>query len=126
MMVGYDTESKASWIYWPDKHTMSVERNIKFDNNFVLLPETASVEGEWVDIEQSTLSPMTVTSLSGDMTPHVTPPTAPPAADPLKGLDKLPEEKRSVHTKKPSAFIQCINAGEGKATGLPSKPTTWC
>ena len=72
---------------------MSVERNIKFDNDFVLLPETAPVEGEWVDIERSTLSPTTVTSSSGDMTPHATPPTAPPAADPLEGLDKLPEEK---------------------------------
>ena len=102
---------------------MSVECNIKFDNDFILLPETAPVEGEWVDIEWSTLSPTTVTSSSSDMTPHATPPTAPPAADPLEGLDKLPEEKRSVHTKKPSAYVQRINAGKGMATGLPSKPT---
>ena len=41
--VSYDTKSKASQIYWPDKHTVSVERNIKFDNDFVPLPETAPV-----------------------------------------------------------------------------------
>ena len=105
--VGYDTESKASQIYWPDKHMMSVEHNIKFNDDFVLLPETAPVKGEWVDVEPSTLSLMMVTSSSGDMTPHTTPPTAPPAADSLKGLKKgkLPEGKRSAHTKKPSAYV---------------------
>src|SRR5882724_9737193 len=35
--VGYDTENRASRIYWPDKRSVSVERNIKFDLDHVLV-----------------------------------------------------------------------------------------
>ena len=46
--VGFDEESThAHWIYWPDRRTVSVERNVKFDENSVLIPNVdMPLEGE--------------------------------------------------------------------------------
>jgi len=46
--VRFDEESThAHWIYWPDRRTVSVERNIKFDENSVLIPNIdMPLEGE--------------------------------------------------------------------------------
>ena len=33
--VGYDSESKGFWIYWPGKRSVSVERNVVFNENDV-------------------------------------------------------------------------------------------
>jgi len=35
--VGLDAESKASHIYWPDKMTISIECNTKFDKDYILV-----------------------------------------------------------------------------------------
>lgn len=29
--MGYDTESKGYWIYWPDKKSVSIEQNVIFN-----------------------------------------------------------------------------------------------
>jgi hypothetical protein len=31
--VGFDETSSGHRIYWPDKHSVSVERSVKFDND---------------------------------------------------------------------------------------------
>src|SRR5882724_1965580 len=35
--VRFDTESKASCVYWPDKHTVSIEHDTKFEWDHVLV-----------------------------------------------------------------------------------------
>ncbi|KAI0070301.1 hypothetical protein K474DRAFT_1608968 [Panus rudis PR-1116 ss-1] len=45
--VGYDAESKAHRVYWPDKRTVSVERNVKIDNdNDVVVEVSLPSQGE--------------------------------------------------------------------------------
>src|SRR5882724_12334340 len=41
--VGLDTESKASFIYLPDKTMVSIKHNFKFDHNYVLVSPNPSL-----------------------------------------------------------------------------------
>jgi hypothetical protein len=36
--VGFDEVSNGHKIYWPDKQTVSIERCIKFDDDWVIVP----------------------------------------------------------------------------------------
>ena len=38
--VGFDTESKSSCFYWPDKHTVSMECDTKFEWDHILVQPT--------------------------------------------------------------------------------------
>jgi hypothetical protein len=42
--LGYDEESKGYRIYWLKKQTVTVERDIYFDENEALIPETTQIE----------------------------------------------------------------------------------
>jgi hypothetical protein len=44
--VGYDTESKGYRIYWPNKKSVSVERDVYFNKDEILSPGTVQIEGE--------------------------------------------------------------------------------
>ena len=44
--VGYDAESKGYRIYWPDKKVISVERDVYFNKDEILVPETVQIDGE--------------------------------------------------------------------------------
>src|SRR5215471_4504867 len=43
--LGYDEESKGYRIYWPQKRSVTVERDVYFDENEALKPETTQIEG---------------------------------------------------------------------------------
>ena len=43
--VGYDQERKGYHVYWPDKRTVTVERNVIFRPNEVAVPEGIQSEG---------------------------------------------------------------------------------
>ena len=48
--VGYDSESKGCRIYWSSKHTVSIERNIVFNENDILtVDKTAVISGDTMD-----------------------------------------------------------------------------
>lgn len=44
--IGFDEESNAHRIYWPEKRSVTIERSVKFDDNDVLIPHSAMLEGE--------------------------------------------------------------------------------
>ena len=46
--VGFDEESNAHRVYWPEKRSVTVERSIKFENidAVVLVPEVMPIQGE--------------------------------------------------------------------------------
>src|ERR1700728_4279486 len=44
--VGYDAERKGFCVYWPLKRRISVERNIRFIPNEILIPEGIESERE--------------------------------------------------------------------------------
>src|SRR5882724_6868849 len=98
--VRFDTESKASHVYWLDKHTVSVERDTKFERDHVLVQPTKSpsdpVPAEaTTQINDSELPPMVEAEVGPQSNGHV------------------PVPKRGAHTKHPSQYIHRICAGEG-------------
>jgi hypothetical protein len=46
VFVGYDDESKGYRIYWPGKRIVSIERDVYYNKNDALLPESVRFEGE--------------------------------------------------------------------------------
>src|SRR6266850_5187943 len=44
--IGFDEESKGYRIYWDEKRTVTVERDVYFDKKSALEPETTLIEGE--------------------------------------------------------------------------------
>jgi Reverse transcriptase (RNA-dependent DNA polymerase)/gag-polypeptide of LTR copia-type/GAG-pre-integrase domain len=46
VFVGYDDESKGYRVFWPSKRHVSIERDVYFNKNEALLPDTAQIEGE--------------------------------------------------------------------------------
>ncbi|KAF8582090.1 hypothetical protein K439DRAFT_1352155, partial [Ramaria rubella] len=93
--VGYDAESKASRVYWPDKGTVSVECNVGFDKDLVQVPGSVPLKGEWVEIDCPTPSTPNKTtehkdkpmSQNDNSIPHIPSPTTTalptPTSDPL-------------------------------------------
>jgi hypothetical protein len=46
IFVGYDDESKGYRVYWPFRRHFSIKRDVYFNKNEALLPDTAQIEGE--------------------------------------------------------------------------------
>ena len=62
--VGYDSESKGFRIYWPEKRTISIERNVVFnpndlltENDSVIVQDDVLNEGEKGKVIQNELNP---------------------------------------------------------------------
>ena len=54
--VGYNEHSKGHHIYWPNKQSVGVERNIKFSETYVPVPHNNDVvlEAEDENLDEST------------------------------------------------------------------------
>jgi hypothetical protein len=48
--IGFEEASNAHRIFWPDNRSVTVEQNIKFDNNNLLIPSTLLPKGEKEEI----------------------------------------------------------------------------
>ena len=44
--MGYNDKSKGYRVYWPSRQHISIERDVYFNKNKALLPDTAQIEGE--------------------------------------------------------------------------------
>jgi hypothetical protein len=44
--MGYDAERKGYRVYWPEKRTITVERNVRFQPDEIIIPEVIQSEGE--------------------------------------------------------------------------------
>src|SRR5271168_1899707 len=100
--VGFDEESThAHRIYWPDRRIVSIERNIKFDDNFVLIPTVVDtpLEGENSEEGQEEV----------------------PTED-NQPINNIPSTqiiipRRSSRIRQPTEYIKQLNAGEGSTQG---------
>jgi len=46
--VGYDDESKGYRIYWPEKRSVTIEREVRFNPDKLLIPDDLlGNKGEW-------------------------------------------------------------------------------
>jgi hypothetical protein len=110
--VGYDSESKGYRIYWPEKRTVSIERNVVFNpedlltDDIVVVPGDVLAEGERDKVIQNEsgdnetknegeIVENTKTDENHDSPPHIPPATQnkPLATDPIRARtsDVLPE-----------------------------------
>jgi hypothetical protein len=107
--IGYDSESKGYRIYWPDKKKISVERNVTFNkddvlvqNDAVIIPGDALAEGEKEKIIQ--LSPKADDAPEDD---NVVENDTPIAENP-KTINSVPfpETESSKPTDKPAELLK--------------------
>jgi len=101
---------------------VSIERNIKLDDDYS--PETVLIEGEWIKVDQPTLSQMMSTSLSGSSTPSEssTKPVAPPTPDPLEGLD---DDLKKDKANAPRNLQHMFNEYKQVKVRQPDYQTNW-
>jgi hypothetical protein len=55
--VGYDDESKGYRIYWPEKRSVTIEREVRFNPDEILIPDDLlGNEGEWPTFGDSNIT----------------------------------------------------------------------
>lgn len=84
--VGFDNESTHGHrIYWPDRRTVSVERDVKFDDSYVMIPSADDVplEGEISDNNRPVVKEENLpsTSPAPSRSPSPTPPPRSPSPE---------------------------------------------
>ena len=64
--VGYNSESKGYWIYWPGKHSVTVERNVVFDGSNTKATPTHLIVMSWLRerMTRSSNHPQTVSKMT--------------------------------------------------------------
>ncbi|KAL7282957.1 LOW QUALITY PROTEIN: hypothetical protein ACG7TL_002375 [Trametes sanguinea] len=131
--VGYSQKSKGYQIYWPDKRSVTIERNVRFVED-----EPDSVEVEDVQLEGAKADrgeqPTSSTSPSPTpQPPSETRPATPPPSEPSPSQTNQdneeeesapPEEAagRGQRVRKPSKYVRRLQQGEGTVDGRTSAP----
>lgn len=124
--LGIDERSNGCRVYWPDKRTVTTERNVHFDKTHA---SAERLEGEDWDFVDPSSDPLTSDSTTVPLptpapsapAPPVLPPTPPPA--PLQSEDPVEDEPTSSRRiRKPSQRIQDILAGRGVTSARRSDP----
>jgi len=111
--VGFDIESKASCIYWPDRVTISIKCNVRFTRDYVLVPSS-------LPTTNSVPTEPTANTDSPDSVPQAT-------ADAEVLTHSTGETQgRGTRVKCPSQYIQGIHTGEGTTTGATAGSHVEC
>ncbi|OSX56539.1 hypothetical protein POSPLADRAFT_1160060 [Postia placenta MAD-698-R-SB12] len=106
--VGFDSQSKAHRIYWPGRHTVTVEHDVQFaaDTAPASVTTPALAKGETTtNIAQSTLS-----------TPSSIPASVQGETEAVEAAQ--PTLQRSQCTCTPSQWVQDLTTGKGTAGGV--------
>jgi hypothetical protein len=80
--VGYNDESKAIRIYWPDSRSIGIERYILFGKHSPNLSEEIVIESSPPQAQQMPEVTCVTTAVPTTTTPPQPAPTSPPKADP--------------------------------------------
>src|ERR1700683_4470637 len=85
--VGYDTESKGFWIYFPERRTVSIERNVVFNKDDV----TVVIPGEQSEREKDKVIQLSKLTTKAQLTPPETNhKDVPPATETVPPLHSIP------------------------------------
>ncbi|OSD00477.1 hypothetical protein PYCCODRAFT_1351367, partial [Trametes coccinea BRFM310] len=131
--VGFDEETDAHRIYWPERRAITIERSVKFN------VAEAPTDVEVPPLEGEKENQVVETHLGErDTSPAAEQPSQPlsttPVAEPIKraqvlhGPDPLGDgfenatEGRSKRIRKESDYVRRLRAGEGSATGRLGEP----
>lgn len=122
--VSFDTESKGARIYWPDKRTVTAERNVRYGASQTpgVLTDDPELEGESVpgdklkssaSVPSETEKPeeSDVEQESMDM------PTEPPK--PTETPTPAAKLRHSARLQKPSQYVRDVLAGKSAEKSLP-------
>jgi hypothetical protein len=114
--VGFDEESNAHRIYWPENGRVSVERSVKFDDKWVVIPREVMVEGERKESNPNSTHDTSTLNPTESSNTHLTPATDHPGGnlEPICDCDK--------HIRKESDYLKCLCEGEGKVDSRPNAP----
>lgn len=117
--VGFEQESNAHRIYWPDKRSITVERNVRFDDSEVSVTPKTICEEEIDEVsegEGSGDSGETTHGRPSDYEPRAHQDSPQGAQD--GGTDDDPAEvtlRRSGRAVKDSSYVKRLKEGEGTA-----------
>jgi hypothetical protein len=121
--MGLDDRSKGVRVYWPDKKTVSVERNVYYDPTGTSASRLEGEDWEFIEtkadqrpgqvqgvINPAATNPGSSTSLAA---PHTAPAQTPEsdAADSEASSDQAPALRRSSRTRKPGRVLRDILEG---------------
>ena len=113
--MGVSDESKGIRVYWPDKKTVSTERNVYFDKT---QSSVSRLEGEeWQFVETKPDNPP-VLSINPSIVPPQTAPEIPSENDEDPSEPEIPTKR----IRKPTAKIREIMEGRAVVSNLPSAP----
>ncbi|OJT06880.1 Retrovirus-related Pol polyprotein from transposon TNT 1-94, partial [Trametes pubescens] len=142
--VGYSQKSKGYQVYWPDKRSVTVERNVRFveDEPDAVEQDDAPLEGARQDKGEQPTSPSLPTTqtseTAGAPTPEATPPPVQPTPsspasqttvedapdeddDEEEAAPPEPQLGRRQRVRKPSAYVRRLNEGKGTIDGHRSR-----
>lgn len=125
--VGFDEMSNGHRIYWPGKHSVSIERSVKFDTEAdIFLPNSVPLEGEQVPkVPKVTINPEqptvhTIISESAQPTTTIPSSTVTPVNHLGDNFEHLPKDQgRPKRIRTESAAIRRLCTGEGVISNLP-------
>jgi hypothetical protein len=123
--LGIDECSKGFRIYWPEKRTVTTERNVYYDK---LCLSVCRLEGEdWEFVKTKTDLPKSSTSIiPTPVLPAVSSPTESRAPSPSPSDNPDPHQEEPVHAKhvrKLSQRVCNLLEGRGATSDRPSDPT---
>ncbi|OSX56637.1 hypothetical protein POSPLADRAFT_1081431, partial [Postia placenta MAD-698-R-SB12] len=110
--------SKGHRVYWPDKRTISIEHDIRFEPDVSTTAVDVPLEGEHLQNDQHPPAEST-----GQHAPEK---TVVPVPEPIVGTDTdqgcdppphVQPEPRAQRTRKPSQWIKDLQSGVGTAGG---------
>lgn len=118
--VGFDKAPGAHRVYWPDKHTVTVERSVRFE------PVDAGLEGELDagvsrprENQQDKTTPTSVDNAPAPVVEQHATPAEEPAQVPPNPPGAMREKSQRV--RKESAYVQRLRSGEGVASSTRSQ-----
>ncbi|KAF9799838.1 hypothetical protein IEO21_10490 [Rhodonia placenta] len=106
--VGFDAQSKAHRIYWPDRHTVSIERDVRFADVPLATPITMHIPAEGEPIPEG---------IPNAPTPTVSSDSADQDAVAGQVEAEPPMLRRSQRMRNPSQWVQDLSSGAGTTGG---------
>ncbi len=116
--VGFDDESKAHRIYWENKRTVTIERNVKFlPEDVDIVVEVVALEGENAKLDErdegeADNQPMPLQRATVEDVPDCDAPEVLPEEEDVEG-------GRGKRVRKESTYVRRLRDGEGSVSNLP-------
>ena len=133
---GYDSESKGYYIYWLAKHTISIERNVTFNEKDTHFMETTIIsgdvlaEGEKEKVIQSSQTGITqqqpnlpISQFTPDHPQDEEVPQPMPQASKEQGetFEDEPQLRRGVRPRKPEGAYRLMHKGQSATLANESR-----